>query len=429
MKVSLLIAVVAPFLLGTTNAQQTLPRCSSTYTRKEIRSLTPTELATFKTVLTDLNRVGWTAWFSYVHTANFGPIHGNSMFFPFHRRFLLDFETVARSFNPSFVAPYWDSARDYAAPQNSQVLTSNYIGGNGGSNGCISNGFQSQLTMTYPNSHCLSRRYNGNGGTIQTWYSPEYILSLVQSDTTMARFRPDIEYSIHGAVHLGLGGDFAQTFSPNDAAFWLHHANIDRLWWLWQNINNRMWLVDGPGPNGGSMQLSTTITSYSDPVSSVIQLGYGRVCYNYAASANAPTNTATPQLKMAGSPAALAAGPVAGSSGGSETQVASNLIVSLPDSVKQDFFPSFATGSGSSSSAANALVAPSASASNSTASAAGDNNLARRESRRPMPRPFPLPDSWIRMHGFNPQDVRDRYQRATRFVSTLNSADYISPFV
>lgn len=44
---------------------------------------------------------------------------------------------------------------------------------------------------------------------------------------------------VHSAGHFTIAGDpggdlFA---SPGDPAFWLHHAMIDRVWWIWQNLD------------------------------------------------------------------------------------------------------------------------------------------------------------------------------------------------
>ncbi|KAE8241654.1 hypothetical protein A4X13_0g7325 [Tilletia indica] len=38
----------------------------------------------------------------------------------------------------------------------------------------------------------------------------------------------------HSAIHRAFGGDMLLPQSANDPAFFLHHANVDRLWWLWQ---------------------------------------------------------------------------------------------------------------------------------------------------------------------------------------------------
>jgi len=48
--------------------------------------------------------------------------------------------------------------------------------------------------------------------------------------------------SIHGWVHNAVGGDIGEMStarSPTDPVFWLHHANVDRLWARWQKRNPR----------------------------------------------------------------------------------------------------------------------------------------------------------------------------------------------
>jgi tyrosinase len=40
---------------------------------------------------------------------------------------------------------------------------------------------------------------------------------------------------LHGRVHLWIGGNMSSSSSPNDPLFWLHHANLDRIWAEWQD--------------------------------------------------------------------------------------------------------------------------------------------------------------------------------------------------
>lgn len=43
------------------------------------------------------------------------------------------------------------------------------------------------------------------------------------------------EWSGHNLIHGFVGGDMGRLDrSPNDPIFWMHHANIDRIWTLWQ---------------------------------------------------------------------------------------------------------------------------------------------------------------------------------------------------
>ncbi|MEC4017893.1 tyrosinase family protein [Streptomyces sp. H27-D2] len=47
----------------------------------------------------------------------------------------------------------------------------------------------------------------------------------------------------HNRGHNFIGGHMSGAFSPNDPVFWLHHANVDRLWADWQERR----LSDVPG--------------------------------------------------------------------------------------------------------------------------------------------------------------------------------------
>ncbi len=47
-----------------------------------------------------------------------------------------------------------------------------------------------------------------------------------------------MEGAIHAGVHNAVGGDMADKSSPTDPLFWLHHANIDRIWAKWQTSHN-----------------------------------------------------------------------------------------------------------------------------------------------------------------------------------------------
>lgn len=46
--------------------------------------------------------------------------------------------------------------------------------------------------------------------------------------------RKYLELVLHNPVHAMMGGQMGTGTSPNDPAFFLHHANVDRLWALWQ---------------------------------------------------------------------------------------------------------------------------------------------------------------------------------------------------
>ena len=45
---------------------------------------------------------------------------------------------------------------------------------------------------------------------------------------------PNLTTATHNAAHNFVGGHMGRGFSPNDPIFWLHHANVDRIWANWQ---------------------------------------------------------------------------------------------------------------------------------------------------------------------------------------------------
>jgi tyrosinase len=43
---------------------------------------------------------------------------------------------------------------------------------------------------------------------------------------------------LHAAGHFSIGGDAGDFYSsPNDPAFFLHHAMLDRVYWIWQALH------------------------------------------------------------------------------------------------------------------------------------------------------------------------------------------------
>ena len=67
-------------------------------------------------------------------------------------------------------------------------------------------------------------------------------LQLVLARHTFPQFQRKLESGPHADVHNAVGGQdangrpgtMANTNSPADPIFWLHHANIDRLWAQWE---------------------------------------------------------------------------------------------------------------------------------------------------------------------------------------------------
>jgi tyrosinase len=75
---------------------------------------------------------------------------------------------------------------------------------------------------------------------------------------------------LHAAGHFAMGGDAGDIFSsPNDPVFFLHHAMLDRVWWLWQALH-----LDQAETVAGTLTLSNRPPSRNATVEDVVLMKY-----------------------------------------------------------------------------------------------------------------------------------------------------------
>lgn len=230
-----------------------------------------------------------------------------AIFLSWHRYYSYLYETALRSeCNYQGYAPYWeyslDSQRDpaqsplfdgsdtslggngdYANKTNATVN----IGGNGAPDffiprgtgqGCVTTGPFANTTITLgpisdpynpgpppknffaSNPRCLTRDLNPY--IFKRWLNWTVFDTLISSNT-IGDFQTNLspapgagELGLHGGGHFGISGDpGADVFvSPADPHFYLHHGNVDRTWWIWQNLK---WEERKDRINGTSTFLNT----------------------------------------------------------------------------------------------------------------------------------------------------------------------------
>ncbi|KHN81078.1 Putative tyrosinase-like protein tyr-3 [Toxocara canis] len=180
-----------------------------------------------------------TAWdlHTLVHYPDSAPgAHWGPAFLPWHREYLRQFEVAMQKEVPGVSLPYWDSTLDHGLPDPSDsVMWMDSMLGNG--NGYVKTGaFANWNTNTFmPMSpvpvHSL---YRSTGGQMQdrllSVRDVEWIDSRLNfSDLT---FCHDKTFeSMHGLSHVWVGGFmYVIRVSPNDPAFYMHHAFVDYLW-------------------------------------------------------------------------------------------------------------------------------------------------------------------------------------------------------
>lgn len=146
--------------------------------------------------------------------------HQRSEFLPWHRWFLYVFETALQRVtdNCQMTVPYWDWERDAGNEWNADVFDADKFGrfecgrDAGWRNPCT------QRTFGEEAGGAGGRRFSGE---------PE-LLSLITAEDTFRDFAPSLEGRPHSVVHQYVGGLMANSRSPTDPLFWLHHAQVDR---------------------------------------------------------------------------------------------------------------------------------------------------------------------------------------------------------
>jgi tyrosinase len=71
-------------------------------------------------------------------------------------------------------------------------------------------------------------------------------------------------------VHNAVGGTMSSASSPKDPIFFLHHANIDRLWAEWQTTHG----TAQPGNLPEALQPTPLFGNKVSSVQSILTLGY-----------------------------------------------------------------------------------------------------------------------------------------------------------
>lgn len=240
-------------------------------------------------------------------------VHFNAKFLPWHRYFTSIYESALRNdctYTGPF--PYWDWVQDNAAPSKSPIWSpTSGFGGNGNGTGfqsparpgplirCVTDGPFKNLRPTYRQTtvepHCLNRAWNdgigsnppdGIGRMQGAAYAPA-VMANITAKTTFVDFWQALENGPHGAVHQGISGDMGPSTSPNDPVFFVHHAQIDRLWEQWRqaDLKARAVMFGGNNSDGSKASLNDVLPmmglAKDVKVKDVMSTTAGGFCYGY----------------------------------------------------------------------------------------------------------------------------------------------------
>jgi tyrosinase len=182
------------------------------YLRKDQATLTPHEQQRFLCALNVLIANGTYGQLVDVH-AEMHMQHTNDRLLPWHRIFLLQLENALRLIHPDVSIPYWDWTQ--VSEQSIPAWLAGVL-----------------PTVTTPTRTIVVTRAPQTSANLAMIASN---VPTIMGYSTWAQFAPNIN-GVHGAVHIWVGGMMSNpSTAAADPIFWMHHANLDRLWWVWHS--------------------------------------------------------------------------------------------------------------------------------------------------------------------------------------------------
>ncbi|OOF98341.1 hypothetical protein ASPCADRAFT_205583 [Aspergillus carbonarius ITEM 5010] len=146
---------------------------------------------------------------------------------------------------------YWDWTLDHTNLIRSPIWDPIHGFGSNGSGPksvagghCVQDGPFANLTTTYfegkYHPHCLSRGFldeetikRVGNLTVQ----PVVLREIITQTANYFDFLLAVEQMSHLTIPYIVQGDFSKVTAPNDPVFFLHHAQVDRVWWSWQLLS------------------------------------------------------------------------------------------------------------------------------------------------------------------------------------------------
>ncbi|HEX5610750.1 MAG TPA: P-loop NTPase fold protein [Solirubrobacterales bacterium] len=162
--------------------------------------------------------------------------HGQLSFLPWHRAYLLNFETALREFESGVTLPWWDWG-GYASRQRGipSLYSEFFVEGerNPLYGAEIPAGEWSDAPEEAPAS---TTREPNPPEALPTDKEVERLLQIPDFPT----FADQLEM-VHNHVHVWVGGTNSSVpYASYDPFFWTYQASIDRIWWLWQQAHSEV---------------------------------------------------------------------------------------------------------------------------------------------------------------------------------------------
>ncbi|KAF2837670.1 Di-copper centre-containing protein [Patellaria atrata CBS 101060] len=284
--------------------------------------------------------------FVIVHINMTHMVHGTANFLHWHRYYIWAYEVALRDeCGYKGYQPYWNWGK-YPDPLKSPIFNgdAHSMGGNGeyvahsgqplgmvgqqvpagNGGGCVMTGALANTTVNVGpiapsmdpkigiprnprpdgygyNPRCMRRDVTSY--FTSQYLRPQDIAKHITSSKDQGVFQDTLQtdtrqaFSLHTAGHYTIWGDPAGDFyvSPADPAFWLHHGQVDRHWWIWQNqdpatrvqqyMGGTEWMVmnskAGKLSDLQHLSIVAPATTGSIPSGQLVSTTAGPFCYVY----------------------------------------------------------------------------------------------------------------------------------------------------
>ncbi|KAH9438325.1 hypothetical protein MCOR02_001961 [Pyricularia oryzae] len=344
-----LVVLLATFSSATAKPCRPGPGvCEKPYVRKEWRNLSNPQKEKYIKAVQCLMEKPSTAGMAAVrnryedfvatHIVQTEAVHFTGIFYPFHRLLLLEYEKALWEcgWDRRLGQPFWDWTLD--TESDAKFLSSPVFdkklgfGGNGAfipgnlshpelpghvggppfdlpdrsGGGCLEDGpFAGLKTQLGPLNdtevkaeRCIRRDFSPR--SLARFGSRAQVDAAMQIGDYGTFERVTDSQTFHPAGHWatgGLYGTMTDTYaSPGDPVFYLHHSNVDRAWWSWQqrDLGKRQREMDGPlfmfdyaNALGGNATLDTPVwvglagQRVEFKAGELLHLQKGPLCYMY----------------------------------------------------------------------------------------------------------------------------------------------------
>jgi tyrosinase len=202
-------------------------------------------------------------------------------------------------------APIWDSESGFGSDGESSMSQGAILNGY-----CVNDGPFQNLEIPYLDEkyypHCLSRGFlSGDDLLEQSENLSTHKIEEVLSLNDYNEFNLGLENGPHLAIPRSIRGDFSLLTAPSgkrlgkvirdttlincvDPVFFLHHTQLDRIWWRWQASRPARKFEYAGAASHGSEKPATTSDELDMgglarmiPVSAVLDAANGMLCYTY----------------------------------------------------------------------------------------------------------------------------------------------------